>query len=73
MKRFSADISSASPLSERETGISLQFLFKSRLTSLVRAKQGNPDLNPNTNHNKSWEHSKETMKNGGQGETQVTF
>lgn len=73
MKRFSADISSASPLSERETGISLQILFKSRLTSFVRAKQGNPDLNPNTNYNKSWEHSKETMKNGGQGETQVTF
>ena len=69
MKRFSADISSASPLSERETSISLQ----SRLTSFVRAKQGSPDLNLNTNYNKSWEHSKETMKNGSQGEAQVTF
>lgn len=66
MKRFSADISSASPLSERETSISLQFLFKSRLTSFVRAKQGSPDLNPNTDYNNSWEHSKETMKNGSQ-------
>lgn len=66
MKRFSADISSASPLSERETSISLQ----SRLTSFVRAKQGSP---VNTNYNKSWEPSKETMKNGSQGEAQVTF
>ena len=73
MKRFRAEISSDNPLSERETSISLHSLFKSSLTSFVRTKQGNPDLNPNTNYNKSWEHSKKTMKNGMQGEAQVTF
>ena len=53
MKRFRAEISSDNLSSERESTISLQYLFKAKLTSFVRAKQGSPDLNPNTNYNKS--------------------